>query len=87
MGNKNTQKNLSNIQKTPDTEQRSGSSQHPPGGQASPGFAYANLCAKEEKRKSGSFRLALSGDAAKTDARDACGVIGNDKSGGQLLSL
>lgn len=40
-----------------------------------------------KKRKSASFRLALSGDAAKTDARDACGVIGNDKGGSQLLSL
>lgn len=45
-----------------------------------------SLCVAR-KRKSGSFRLALSGNAAKTDARDACGVQGNDKGGSQLLSL
>lgn len=47
---------------------------------------FESLCVMRT-RKTGSVRLALSGDAAKTDARDACGVIGNDKGGSQLLSL
>lgn len=75
-----------NIQKPPDTETLRIVSASSRWAGVAGNRLRASLCVAK-KRKSGSFRRALSGDAAKTDARDACGGVGNDKGGSQLLSL